>query len=142
MLTATDAVWIDSGLDLTKQLQAAGVEVLTPAPFRPDSSKSAVLSEIKRSGFRIVLFMAFEDDTQEVASSSKGAGMARPGWAWVSVAERKPMPSMQVQRLCTVMCTNVCTDRHINMCVCMGRSNYLCICSRVVSIKPHSITLI
>ena len=142
MLTAADAVWIDSGLDLTKQLQAAGVEVLTPAPFRPDSSKSAVLSEIKRSGFRIVLFMAFEDDTQAAALSADTAGMARPGWAWVSVAERNPMPTMQVQRLCTVMCTNVCTDRHIIMCVCMGRGNYLCIRSRVVSIKPHSITLI
>ena len=99
MVTSSDAVWLDSGLDLTKQLQAAGVEVLTPAPFTPGSFKSAVLSEIKRSGFRIVLLMARDDDSKAVALSADTAGMGRPGWAWVSVPEQ-PALTLKKQVLC------------------------------------------
>ena len=53
MLMSTEDVYFDSGLGITKHLQAAGVTMLKPAAFEHGNFKAAVLSEIKRSGIRM-----------------------------------------------------------------------------------------
>ena len=82
VLTSTDDVWFDSGLGLTKQLQDAGMTVFKPAAFEPGSAKPPMLREIKRSGNRIVILIAYDQDLEAVALSARTEGMSR-GWAWV-----------------------------------------------------------
>ena len=81
--TSTDEVYFDSGLSLAKQLEASGNEVLKPAAFEPGSLKDAMLTEIRRSGFRIVFVLAFDADTQTVASLAHREEMVT-GFAWVT----------------------------------------------------------
>ena len=61
-------MYFKSGIDLTKQLQDAGIVVLKPAAFEPGNLTPAALSTIKRSGFRIMIFMAYNRDMQAIAS--------------------------------------------------------------------------
>ena len=82
VLTSTDDLWFDSGLGLTKQLQDAGMTVFKPAAFEPGSPKPPMLREIKRSGNRIVILIAYDQDLEAVALSARTEGMSR-GWAWV-----------------------------------------------------------
>ena len=84
MLTSTDGVWFESGLQLTAQLQVpprmqhlrfwgkdlnleswleliaqrqeAAIEVQKLAAFKPERFKNATMSEIKHFGIRIVTF--------------------------------------------------------------------------------------
>ena len=49
ILTSTDAAYFVSGLALSRQLRAAGLEVLKPAAFE---SGLGGVAEIKRSGIR------------------------------------------------------------------------------------------
>ena len=46
---------------------AADMRVLKPATFDAGQFDASVLSDIKRSGNRIVLFLAYDKDTQTVA---------------------------------------------------------------------------
>ena len=50
ILSTTETIWFETRLILAKQLEAAGVNVLTPAAFEPGIFKEAALSEIRRSG--------------------------------------------------------------------------------------------
>ena len=55
MLTSSDNVYFESGLELTTQLKGAGIEVFKPAAFKhglDDDVTRVVLGEIKRSGTR------------------------------------------------------------------------------------------
>ena len=83
MLTSTDAVYITSGLWLTKLLEASGMKVFKPAAFEPGASKDGSLSAIKREGIRIVMLLTYAADRNSVASSAQQAGMNGPGWAWL-----------------------------------------------------------
>ena len=69
ILSSTENVWIEASSGLSRQLEADSV--LKPAPFERGSVKDATLSEIQRSGFRIVLLLASEKDTQAVSGDSK-----------------------------------------------------------------------
>ena len=84
LLTSTTKVWFQSGLEVTKQLQGAGIEMLRLSAFEPGSVKTSAVRQIKRSGIRIVLLMAFDEDTHTVASSAAIEGMGSMGWAWSS----------------------------------------------------------
>ena len=64
LLTSTDTVWFESGLGLTKQLRAAGFEVFKPAAFERGHFDKAVLRKIIKSGIRIIIFMAYSEDTE------------------------------------------------------------------------------
>ena len=67
MLSSTDSVYFESARELRRQLIAADMRVLKPATFDAGQFDASVLSDIKRSGNRIVLFLAYDKDTQTVA---------------------------------------------------------------------------
>jgi hypothetical protein len=83
ILGTIDAIWFESGLGLTKRLEAAEIQVLKPSAFEPGNFKAATLREIKRSGIRIVMLLAFDADFKAVALSASQEGMTSAGWAWV-----------------------------------------------------------
>ena len=83
ILSVTESLWFQTRLGLAKQLVAVGIEVLKPAAFEPGDVKDAMLSEVTRSGIRIVLVCAYGADTNTVASHASRAGMLSPGWAWL-----------------------------------------------------------
>ena len=85
ILTSTDGVYFESGCELALQLEAAGMEVLKPAAFEPSHFNEATLSTIGRSGFRIVILLAYGADTKAIASRSGQQEMNGAGWAWVVV---------------------------------------------------------
>ena len=80
---------------MTRQLQAAGIEVLRPAAFAPGNFQTTTLDEVKRSGTRIIVFMAFDQDTKAVASHANHMGMTSPGWSWLVLEERIAIPQIQ-----------------------------------------------
>ena len=49
MLTSTDAVYFESGLELTRQLRAAAIEVLKPPVFKPGSFTPSTLDDIRHA---------------------------------------------------------------------------------------------
>ena len=67
MLSSTDSVYLESARELRRQMLAADMRVLKPATFDAGQFDASVLSDIKRSGNRIVLFLAYDKDTQTVA---------------------------------------------------------------------------
>ena len=83
VLTSTDGVYFQSGLGITKQLESVGVEVLKPAAFEPGNFKEATLQEIKRSGFMIVIFVAYGNDMATVGASAAERGLTGAGRAWI-----------------------------------------------------------
>ena len=88
ILSSTESLWFDTRLGLGKQLEAASINVLKPAAFEPGNFKNKTLSEIRRSGIRIVLVLSYDYDTQTVASLTFREFMTT-GWAWV-LTERNP----------------------------------------------------
>ena len=82
MLTSTESIWFKTGIELTEQLADADIEVLRLAAFEPDNFKAPTLSQIKHSDIRIVVLLAYGNDTQEVASSADQQGMSR-SYAWI-----------------------------------------------------------
>ena len=92
MLISADKSVFPSGNALTQQLQAAGVRVLKPAAFV--DFQEAVLDDIKRSGFRIIIIVAWEQDAHAAALSAERKGMIA-GYAWISASERNALLEMQ-----------------------------------------------
>ena len=82
ILASTESLWFATRLDLARQLEAARMEVLKPAAFEPDHIEDAMLSEVKRSGFRIVLVLSYGADTNTIASRCDPAGLMN-NWAWL-----------------------------------------------------------
>ena len=83
MVTTTEGLWFESGLGLTKQLQAAGIEVQKPSAFEPGQFQAAMLREMKRSGFRISMLLAYGSDITAVADHATLEGMNGAGYAWI-----------------------------------------------------------
>ena len=94
ILTSTVPSWADSGLGLAKQLQDARIKVHQPATFQPGEFKIGVLSEMKRTGFRIWMLLAFDTDTETVASCAAQEGMDN-AFAWIVPEERSASLPMQ-----------------------------------------------
>ena len=102
MLVSTYSTFFKSGLGLTNQLRAAGMEVLKPAAFdsEPGKLNDTILSEsfskalnlIIRSGIRVVYLMAFE--VTAIASIAQGKGLVGQGWAWMIAYMVTAVPSM------------------------------------------------
>ena len=86
IITTTESIWFETGLDIKKQLEAASIQVLKPAAFEPGSMADAALGEVKRSGFRIVFVLAYSADTQSAALLASREAMVA-GWAWLIVEE-------------------------------------------------------
>ena len=61
MLTSSAPLYMEIGLGLTKQFTDTNIKVLKLAPFKPGYFKGAILSDLKRSGNRIVVFMAYQE---------------------------------------------------------------------------------
>ena len=95
MLTSTEEVFFDTASELTRQLQTAGMGVLRPAAFEPGQFNDETLGEISRSGNRIVIFMAFENDTHTVASSAQELTTSAGGWAWILLEPALPRPTLE-----------------------------------------------
>ena len=87
MLTSTSSISQESGNGLTRQLQEAGIDVLKQAPFEPGGFRIATLLEIKCSGIRIVILIAFDNDTHTVASGASHERMDST-YAWIVPEER------------------------------------------------------
>ena len=85
ILSSTESIWFETRLGLRKQLVATGIEVLKPAAFERDSIKDAI-GQVRRSGFRFVLVLAYDDDITTVASHAWKESMMR-GWAWLVTVE-------------------------------------------------------
>ena len=96
ILSVTESTWFQTRLSLKKQLVAAGIEVLKPAAFEPGDVKETMLSEVTRSGIRIVLVCAYGADTNTIASHASRAGMLSRGWAWL-VLNDEGMASADMQ---------------------------------------------
>ena len=94
MLTSTVSVHFVTGLELTRQLQETNITVLRPSAFESSLFNSRVLSEIKRSAIRIMILIAYGDDTRTVASSAALEGMNSVGWSWIIPEESIPVPQM------------------------------------------------
>ena len=88
ILASAESLHFETRHSLAKQLAAAGMKVLKPAAFEPGNFKDAVLSEIRRSGIRIVAVLAYDADAQTVASRANKEGMAQAGWAWLLTDDR------------------------------------------------------
>ena len=82
ILTSTESLWFESGLGLTTQLKAEGMEVLKPAAFQVGGDKDAPLSEIRRSGIRIIFMLSDDADAKDVALRAQFEGMSS-GWGWM-----------------------------------------------------------
>ena len=93
MLTSANLAFYTSGLEIKRQLKAAGMTVYEQPSFEPNQVKNSTLGHIKRQGVRVVIFMAFEEDTHTVASCAKTEKMVS-GWAWISMEERAPIAPM------------------------------------------------
>ena len=93
IITSTESLWFQTGLELARQLDVAGIDVLRPAAFQQGSSKNTTLSAIRRSGLRIILVLSYDADAQAVASLAQLAGMTE-GWGWLLMEERAAVPAM------------------------------------------------
>ena len=82
---------LQSAFELTAQLKAAGIEVVSVQPFEENKFEASALGEIKRSGMQIILLCANRGDTMRVAMAARGEGMTGPGRAWVIFEERKDL---------------------------------------------------
>ena len=78
-----------------KQLETAkpGIEVFKPAAFEPGNVVDAMLSEIRRSGYRIVFVLSYDDDAHTLASLGRRESMTT-GWAWLVSEERTPVSAL------------------------------------------------
>ena len=83
ILSSTENLWFEVRQGLAKQLETASVKVLKPKAFEAGDMKDVMLGEIKRSGIRIVFLLAYDADTQSVASLAHQHGMTSAGWAWL-----------------------------------------------------------
>ena len=94
ILTSTDAVYFDAGLGLAKQLEYSGNKVLKPTAFEPGNIRDATFREIRQSGSRIVVVLAYDADIWAVASLAHRDGMVA-GFAWVLPrSEVLPVPDL------------------------------------------------
>jgi hypothetical protein len=93
ILSSTESLWFETRQGLVKQLEATSIKVLKPAAFEPGDVKDAMLSEIRRSGFRIVFVLSYDADAQTLASLGRRESMTT-GWAWLVSAERTAVPAI------------------------------------------------
>ena len=86
ILTSSEAVWFGSSLRITQRLEAASRIKVRTSNFRKDEagSKKAQLREIKHSGYRIVILLAYTADILAIASLAEQDGMSA-GYAWLLV---------------------------------------------------------
>ena len=82
MITSAESIWFKTGIELTRQLDNAGTEVLKLAAFEPGNFRPSMLSQIKRSGIRIVVVMGYGVNLQKVALGADIQEMSM-GHAWI-----------------------------------------------------------
>lgn len=94
-LTSTDGVFFLSGLVIVRHLEDAGIKVLKPAAFEPGMLKAETLREIRHSGFRVIIAMAFDSDIRNFAVMAGHEAMNQAGWAFVMTRNEihAPVPS-------------------------------------------------
>ena len=83
LLSTTEELWFETGISLARQLQAAGIEVPKPSVFEPGNFQASILREIKRSGIRITMLLAYDSDMTTVAAHARPEGMLEAGYAWI-----------------------------------------------------------
>ena len=95
MVSSTESLWFETRLGLAKQLEDASITVLRPAAFESGNVKDSMLSELFRSGIRIVMVLAYDADAQSIASLACQAGMLQ-SWSWLLIDERMASADMHV----------------------------------------------
>ena len=93
ILSSTESLWFETRQGLLKQLDAASIDVFKPAAFEPGNVKDAILSQIRQSGFRIVLVLSNHNNAETLALLARRESMAT-GWAWLVFEEKTPVPAM------------------------------------------------
>ena len=82
VLTTTDNIYSLSARGLSQQLKEDGsVVVLEVPPYVPGTFTDEILSGIKRSGYRVIIALAYEADIISVAELS----CCYPRWAWLQI---------------------------------------------------------
>ena len=67
------------------QLFAAKNIVVAPRlSFSPGHFERTLLDEIRKTGVRVVITVAYSDDVVQIALDAEEQGMTSPGWAWIS----------------------------------------------------------
>ena len=83
MMTVTEDWSFESGLRLADQFQVAGIQITKLPAFVSGEFNAEMLRDIKRPGIRIVMLIAYDEDTAVVAAHAHSQQMTRAGWAWV-----------------------------------------------------------
>ena len=84
MLTSSEPVYFQSGIELQKQLRAARIDVQKEPSFEPGDFKNSTLEEIKLKSLRIVMVMACSDDLRQISGKASQIGMDTAGWAFIT----------------------------------------------------------
>ena len=102
ILTSNDDVWLNSGLKLTQQLQAASMTVYRPSAFEPSQLRAATLydirhsgiqiifDDIRHSGIRIIFVFGSAPDVKAVFIRAQRHAMTTAGWAWIELTFQTP----------------------------------------------------
>ena len=95
ILSSTESVFLETRQVLVKLLETAkpSIEVLKPAAIEPGDAKDGILSEIRRSGFRVMFVLLYDDDAHTLASLGRQESMTS-GWAWLVSEEITSVPAM------------------------------------------------
>ena len=83
MLSSTDEIWFYSMQEIANRLDNGGFRVHKQPAFEPNAFDKSALREIKRSGVRITILMAYDSDMIDVASEATLQEMTTAGWAWI-----------------------------------------------------------
>ena len=79
MLTSSDDTHFPTGTELTQQLRAAGITVFKPTAFA--HFQEELLGQVKKSGIRICVIIAWAEGVHAAASSAKNKGMSAGNYA-------------------------------------------------------------
>ena len=75
--------------ELTQRLQAAGIEVPGRFIFLPTSAQDQTLTDIKRTGFRIMIFALPAEQIKNLALRAEQELMTIHGWVWIVLADHE-----------------------------------------------------
>ena len=87
MLKSTDDLWYLSGTAIAEHLQSERVEVtrynFVPGNVTEHPEFQVTLTQLRRSGLRVVVLLAYGADTLAVAAAAREVGLTSTGRVWV-----------------------------------------------------------
>ena len=82
MLTSVYEAFSKSMREFAQQMQGAGIKAHELPAFEDSQFKRATLSEIQKTGIRIVILLAWNEDVHVIAQSAEQKVMTT-GWGWI-----------------------------------------------------------